>query len=174
MDSLKFLFAINLVLSAEGELSVDPEDDGNWTGGAQGKGELVGTKYGISAAQYPSIDIRGLNRAQAVQIYWRDYWIPNRCEDMPIRTAAAYFDACVNQGPNLAAVALQRALGVKADGVVGPITLAAARSSEDTELVWRVLAERAWQYTGTKNFKRFGRGWINRLFEICKAIGDLR
>jgi hypothetical protein len=36
---------------------MDERDPGNWTGGAIGKGELRGTKWGISAQTYPQIDI---------------------------------------------------------------------------------------------------------------------
>ena len=43
----------------EGTLSLDPTDTGNWTGGAVGRGTLVGTKYGISAASYPTLEHRG-------------------------------------------------------------------------------------------------------------------
>lgn len=174
MYTQKFLKGYNLVIRAEGGYSDDPDDPGNWTGGKKGEGELVGTKYGISAAQYPTVDIKGLRLTDAQEIYWRDYWHANGCEEMPLRIAIAYFDACVNQGPELATIALQRALGVKADGKRGPITMSAARGADQYHVAWKVLSERAWQYTGTKNFKKYGRGWFNRLFELSRDLEGIK
>lgn len=174
MHSEKFLKAFNVVLGFEGGLSLDEDDPGNWTGGEKGKGELVGTKYGISAAAHPTVDIQGLRVTDAQEIYWRDYWKPNGCEEMPLKVAVAYFDSLVNQGQKLATIALQRALNVKADGILGPITMAAARGADQHEIAWQILSERAYQYSGTKNFKKYGRGWFNRLFALARDLADLR
>lgn len=171
--SLNFILCVNKVLESEGGYSDDPDDPGNWTGGKKDKGELVGTKFGISAAQYPQLDIKGLKVTDAQNIYWRDYWVPNGCEEMPLRIACVYFDALVNQGQEVATVALQRALGVKADGVRGPITMAAARGADQHHVAWQVLSERAYQYTGTKGFQKYGRGWLNRLFNLSRDIANL-
>lgn len=164
----EFIRAVNVVLKHEGGYTDDPDDPGNWTGGEKGKGELVGTKFGISAASYPSMDIKNLNPHQAKAIYWRDYWIPTVADKMPPAVALVYFDACVNQGPKQAALALQRALGVKTDGIVGPMTIAAARSRDQYETVAKLISERAWQYSGTRNFQKFGRGWFNRLGDVAR------
>lgn len=53
------------VIDAEKGLSMDPNDPGNWTGGAKGKGELNGTRYGISAMSYPKEDIARLTLGRA-------------------------------------------------------------------------------------------------------------
>ena len=57
-------------LREEGGLSTDPHDDGNWSGGAAGKGVLRGTKNGISAKAHTTLDIRHITIAQAGAIYW--------------------------------------------------------------------------------------------------------
>lgn len=160
-----FQKAINFVMSEriEGGLSLDPDDPGNWTGGEVGKGELLGTKYGISAAQYPLIDIRGLNREKAEGIYYRDYWQPAKCELMPAKLALVFFDFYVNTKPEIAIKCLQRALDVKADGIIGPITLAKARSMDPWLSVPLFCAERAYTYTGIKGFQKYGRGWLRRV-----------
>lgn len=38
------------VIEHEGGYTDNPKDPGNWTGGEVGKGELKGSKYGLSAA----------------------------------------------------------------------------------------------------------------------------
>jgi lysozyme family protein len=160
-----FLRAAQFVLSKqiEGGLSLDPDDRGNWTGGAKGVGELKGSKYGISAMRYPHLDIHSLTVEQAREVYWRDYWCAHRCEDLPSKLALVYFDAVVNMRPEDAVMALQLALNVKADGVIGPVTLAAARVMDQGESVPNFLAERAMRYVSFKQFPKYGRGWLERV-----------
>ncbi len=52
----------------EGKFTDNPKDDGNWTGGKQGRGELKGTKYGIAAKSYPHLDIKNLTLDEATAI----------------------------------------------------------------------------------------------------------
>ena len=80
--------AFEETIGLEGGFSRDPDDNGNWTGGRKGLGKLKGTKYGISAAQYPSLDIESLTLHGAKEICRRDYWSPLRLdyvESEPIR-----------------------------------------------------------------------------------------
>ena len=58
----------------EGGYSSIPEDKGNWTSGKIGVGVLMGTKFGISAARYPFLDIKNLTLAEAKDIYFDDFW----------------------------------------------------------------------------------------------------
>ncbi len=53
--------------------------------------------------------------ARAGVIYRRDFWI----EGLPLPIGYALFDSGVNIGKVTAILKLQRAMGVKADGVVG-------------------------------------------------------
>jgi len=58
MDTFDQAFA--LVVGIEGGFSTDQNDPGNWTSGKVCIGEFKGTKYGISAASYPHLDIPNL------------------------------------------------------------------------------------------------------------------
>ena len=60
---MNFDAAFARLLGNEGGFDDDARDRGNWTGGRIGVGELKGTKYGVSAAAFPDLDI-----AVAVQI----------------------------------------------------------------------------------------------------------
>jgi hypothetical protein len=51
MTKMGFDRAFEETIGLEGGFSRNPDDNGNWTGGRRGLGELKGTKYGISAAQ---------------------------------------------------------------------------------------------------------------------------
>jgi lysozyme family protein len=120
--------------------------------------------------RYPQLDIAALTHSDAQAIYWRDYWCAHRCDEMPGRLALVYFDTVVNMRPEDAALALQAALGVKQDGNVGPVTLAAARRADLSESIPNFLAERAMRYAGLKQFPRYGRGWMGRVIRAAMAV----
>lgn len=154
--------AFQIVIGHEGRFSNDPEDPGNWTGGAKGKGELRGTKYGISAASYPGYDIYQLTLDDAKALYNRDYWKPLRIFDLPDPIAILMFDMAVNMGKVRAVELVQRALGVKTDGILGPATRAAIKAMDKGPLVREITVQRIMYYTSLETFKTFGLGWVRR------------
>lgn len=158
-----FNFAFAKVIDVEKGLNLDPQDDGNWTGGKNGVGELRGTKYGISAKAYPHLDIAKLTLDQAKETYRVDYWNLVHGDKLPDPLSHFVFDAAVNQGVSAAIFMLQTALKVKVDGKIGPKTIAAAQSS-DNETCANFMMLRAFRYMSTINFGRYGPGWFNRLF----------
>ena len=81
-----FTLIVNEVLRFEGGYVNNPNDPG---------GE---TNYGISKKSYPSLDILHLSKADAVAIYYRDYWLPSGADSLPFPLAAEVFDCAVNQG----------------------------------------------------------------------------
>jgi len=70
----------NTILPHEGGYSNNIHDPGNWTGGKEGKGRFLGTKYGIAASVYGTsllkkgIIIKHLTKDQAREIFKADYW----------------------------------------------------------------------------------------------------
>src|SRR5690606_34301427 len=130
-----------------------------------------GTKYGISAAQYPDLDIANLDLEDARDIYRRDYWEACKCDELPWPLALFVFDAAVNQGCDAkAGLAAQKllpqALDVAQDGIIGPKTLSAAAKSRPRHAA-RFMAFRAMRYQGTRNYDRYGEGWLTRLFRVA-------
>lgn len=164
MGNFEKAFAI--VVGIEAGLSLDPNDPGNWTGGAPNVGTLKGTKYGISAKAYPNEDIANLTLDRAQALYRADYWNAVAGDSLPYPFSLLVFDCAVNQGVRMAKTLLQTALRVVADGVIGPKTLAAAAAS--TVDHWAAfMTLRAHQYEQLSNFDRYGDGWTNRLFKVC-------
>lgn len=150
----RFEIAFRIVVGEEGGLSDDPRDPGGLT------------KYGISKRAYPDEDIANLTLDRARELYRRDYWNRVRGDDLPFRWALLVFDAAVNQGVDPAIRMMQDALGVLVDGRIGPRTIAAAQVGDDRRPA-RFLALRVFRYQRTKNFDRFGYGWITRCFVIA-------
>lgn len=147
--------AVEFVLEREGGYVNDPTDAG---------GE---TNFGISARVYPNVVIKTLTRSDAIGIYKKDYWDFCNCDQLPPAVAFLVFDAAVNQGQQAAKMMLQKALGVRQDGIIGEETVKAAY--RDVEMTVReFVARRMFQYGMIPQFTRFGLGWSRRLIDAYK------
>jgi lysozyme family protein len=165
MDAFDESFAV--VVGHEGGFSDDRDDPGNWTGGAVGVGELHGTKFGISAGAYPTLDIPNLSIEDAGEIYRRDYWDRVQCGSLPSPLALLVFDAAVNNGVSRAVAWLQQATGAEPDGVPGPRTMATVELAIASQGVAAVCAEylarRLVFMASLVSWREFGLGWARRL-----------
>lgn len=161
------------LLAAEGGLSMDPHDPGNWTGGRPNVGELKGTKYGISAKSYPELDIAKLTLDHAREIYRIDFWQKIRGDELPPAFALAVMDCAVNQGPGKAARLFQIALRTPADGAVGPVTIAAAKGASLDAILPRFQALRDIEYLEDRNAGRYGAAWLERSHRLTLACAKL-
>lgn len=164
--SAAFNKAFENVIGVEGGFSDDPRDPGNWTGGKEESGKLNGTKYGVSAASYPSLDIKSITLDDAKAIYHRDYWQVIRGDDFSFPVSNALFDCAVNSGCTSAAKLLQRSLAIPSDGKIGKQTISAAQAKDPTELLIDFLTARAVFYARLAKFELYGKGWMKRLFTV--------
>ena len=158
--------AFAILVGAEGGFTADPRDPGNWTGGSCGVGECRGTRWGISAASYPKVDIARLTLDDAKAIYRRDYWTPIRGDELPPGLALLVFDAAVNNGVGQAVRWLQAAVGVAADGRLGEVSMAAVRRASLPDLLVEFQASRLLAMTSLPTWATFGRGWARRLCRL--------
>ncbi len=165
-----FETALAFVLKSEGAWSGDPNDSGNWTGGKVLAGELKGTKYGISAASYPNLDIQNLTLTEAQAIYKSDYWDKIHGDEMPLTIAVIAFDSAVNQGVGGAIRLLQKVYGVKVDGVLGKQTLAAIQSAPTKAMAIEFLSRRIMAYTEAAGWPGNGLGWTRRMFNLADKV----
>ena len=164
--SKAFNLSFENVIGVEGGYTQNPEDTGNWTGGRKGVGKLNGTKYGVSAASYPSLDINSITLDDAKAIYHRDYWQVIRGDDFSFPVSYALFDCAVNSGCASAAKLLQKVLNVSSDGKIGKQTIAAAQDKDQAELLIDFLTARAVFYARLAKFELYGKGWMKRLFIV--------
>lgn len=133
----------------EGGFQNNPEDHGNWTGGRKGVGELKGTKFGISAASYPGLDIVNLTQEQADAIYRRDYWQRSGADKLQWPACLLIFDTAVLHGVGTA-LNWQKEVGTDA---------------------FVLAAKRLRRYTQLDNWSVFGAGWTNRVAALLEEIG---
>jgi lysozyme family protein len=147
--------------AAEGGFTCDSQDPGNWTGGEIGAGVLKGTKYGISAAQYPNADIANLTPAEAAQLRKGDYWVAVKGDVLPIGVVMVY-DFGVNAGPAKSVMELEKVLGTDPDGVIGPNDEGALKRADPVKLIGQLQAAHDAHYAASPLFARFGSGWDGR------------
>jgi len=153
--------AIAFILQAEGVQSDDPADPGGFT------------RFGISQRAHLDVDVPNLTKPAAIEIYRSHYWISASLDLLPGPIAVATMDACVQHGIRPAIRMLQHTLGVQQDGVVGPVTIAAAERANAEDLVLDYCARRGVYYAHLSTFEAFGYGWLRRIFSLaayCRAL----
>lgn len=168
-SNARFAKALEAVLRHEGGFVDDPADPG----GATNMGITIATlQRWRSGRAVTATDVAALTPDEAALIYRAWYWDVCRCGEMPEAIALLVFDAAVNQGVSAAAIMLQQAARAKADGIVGPLTLHAVRSTGNA-LLHEYTARRAVRYARTRNVERFGLGWMRRLMDMYRRALDI-
>lgn len=111
------------------------------TGDNAGKGLPPGTVHtyrGITQRLYdawrrkhgqPVRHVTMIEDWEITRIAREEFWDPCRCSELPGPLAIAVFDMAFHSSPRDARIALQKALRVKGDGVIGLVTMAAARAA---------------------------------------------
>lgn len=105
----------------------------------------------------------------AEEIYFKSYWVGTLAEKAPRRLSLHLLDMNINSGPRNSTRTLQRALGLAADGIAGPKTMEAIKTTPEDEIILRFNIARMEFYANIGNFKTFGKGWTNRLLLLARA-----
>ena len=140
------------------------------------------TRYGITQATLAAyrkvpvteFDVASLTESEARAIYAELYIRRPRFDQITDeRLRALVIDCGVNHGTGQAAKWLQRAAEAPADGVLGPVSLAAINGAEPGRLYRAVLAERIKLYGAliAKDPRQavFAAGWMARAAEFLEA-----
>lgn len=107
------------------------------------------------------------------QIYREEYWLKISGDNLPSGLDHAIFDWAVNSGPGRSARAIQKIVNVKADGDIGPKTLAAIREFDAASLIDDLYYRRQAFYERLKTFETFGAGWTRRNDETREQAHSL-
>lgn len=158
---MNFLTAFEKLLKHEGGFSNHKDDKGGAT--RYGVTEAVAREAGYRG------DMRELPLDLAQRIYKDRYWDAVQAESLPPDVRYIVFDGAVNSGVVQSAKWLQRACGVKDDGVIGPITIRAASSLHSDGLKRRILAQRLRFMASLPNWPAFSRGWSNRIADLLEV-----
>ena len=160
--------ALAFVLKWEGLFSDNKADPGGRT--MKGITQKTYDSYLALNGQH-SKDVKNISDNEVADIYSVHYWHAAHCPQLPADLAPCVFNCAVNSGVDRAIKLLQRTLGVKEDGQVGPVTLAAckpglaARYLDVHEQFYRSLV------SNKPSLGVFLTGWINRLNSLRAALG---
>ena len=105
----------------------------------------------------------------AKSVYRKQYWDACQCDAMPDALRYPLFDAAVNSGPGQAIKWLQSAIGVKADGVIGPMTRQAANMSSPQIVRQQMIGKRLAFMTLLPSWSANAKGWARRIAAILEG-----
>jgi len=157
-----FADSLRAVLVHEGGYVDHPRDPG----GATNKGVTLAVfqrHYGQAMSKQ---DLRNITDEQVETIYETGFWSRCKCDDLPGGVDYVVFDQAVNSGPGRSAKWLQSAVGVPADGGIGPRTLAAAGGKIAGDVINAMCDERLRfmkSLRGGSLWTTFGKGWQRRV-----------
>ncbi len=142
------------------------------------------TKWGVTLKSWEDYrghdctedDIKQITEAQAREFYETKYILAPRFNHLPEMLRAMVIDCGVNHGPSAASKWVQRAVGVKQDGVIGPFTLTAVQDSNVVATYTKVCASRFRLYgrivTKDETQAEYAHGWNNRGAKWLDRLAD--
>lgn len=158
--------ALQYALKHEGGFVDHPKDPG----GATMRGVTLETYRNYRRNQHLTAeDLKKITGTEIREIYHRRYWNAVRGDDLPSGIDYCVFDCAVNSGPGRAAKILQEVVGVKPDGSIGPITLAAVKAVDPVALISKYADKRLQFWQSLPTFDTFGKGWTRRGNEVKEA-----
>jgi len=160
---------IALVLKHEGGYVNNPKDPGGATNLGVTKKvweEWVGKPVSLD-------EMKALTVKDVTPLYKAQYWDRVRGDDLPAGVDYAVMDVAVNSGVVRAAKFLQAALGLTADGIIGPATLAAAEAANPRQLVTEICDKRLAFMQALPIWSTFGKGWQRRVGEVEKKAFEM-
>ena len=157
-----FNACLALVLKSEGGYVNHPADPGGRTNlGVTQKVWEDWVGHPVTEA-----DMRALTPTDVGPMYKAKYWDMVKGDNLPDGVDYAVFDLAVNSGTGRAAKTLQQALGVTADGQIGPATIAACKAADPREVASKVCDARLAFLQSLSTFAAFGKGWSRRVAEV--------
>jgi len=154
--------ALRHILKYEGGYVNHPSDPGGMTN--LGVTKRVWEEWTGKPAT--EADMRALTPEMVGHLYKTRYWNAVRGDDLPSGVDLCVFDAAVNAGVGRASKFLQQAVGVNADGQIGPMTIAAITAKPADEVIDEFCALREAHYKSLPTFATFGKGWMRRLGSV--------
>jgi len=167
--SRTFEVALQFVLEHEGELANHPYDRGGLTYRGIARNawpNWEGWKY-IDKGERPPLEL-------VRKFYYENFWVPLKCDSLPVPIAIFLFDSAVGSGHVLPTRWLQRAIGAKDDGIIGDETIRKAQQARPQAVVDSMLRRRILLYehivrNDSKQYA-FLAGWLRRTMKLTALI----
>ena len=160
---------LKTILHHEGGYVNHPKDPGGETN--------LGVTKRVYEEHGGTKDMKELTVEDVAPIYKKGYWDKMKCDDLPSGLDLCVFDFGVNAGPGRAAKYLQTLVGTKADGGIGPMTLAKVDEYVNKFNVAHAIDHyqnnRQKYYEELSTFDTFGKGWTRRVEETTKLALEI-
>lgn len=155
---------IPFVLRYEGGFVNDPAD----SGGPTNKGVTLNTFRSVYGRAKTINDLKHMTDNEWRHIFKSLYWDKCKGDDITDQSIANLLvDWAYNSGTSLAIRHIQRIVGVKADGIMGNITLSAINNHSPLPLFGALKQDRIAFYHSIvakrPANKKFLKGWLNRV-----------
>lgn len=150
-----FKECLDIVLKHEGGWVNHPSDPGGETN--LGVTKRVWEEW----VGHPVESLKKLTKEDVAPLYEQRYWRPTYCEVLPRGLSLLIFSMGVNAGPGRSVKLFQSCLGILADGVIGPRTMALVKSSDVISLIAKFSDARR-EYYRSLNKPAFIKGWLAR------------
>ena len=160
---------LTMLLKHEGGFVDHPKDPGGMTN--LGVTKAVYDKW--IGRESTETEMRGLTQDDVAPIYKKNYWDRCKCDQLPSGADWSVFDWAVNSGTGRASKAMQKIVGAKQDGAIGPKTLQMIANEKAEFLVERMYDQRQSFYEKLNTFETFGRGWTRRNKETKETALEL-
>ena len=161
------------VIKSEGGYVNDPHDHGGETNlGVTKKAwaEYIGREVHDG-------EMKALTKEIVEPFYKRNYWDKCHCDELPGGLDYAVFDFAVNAGPGRAAKFLQQAVGVTADGAIGPGTMAAVQRTDGALALANFKLAKEHFYHGLverdPSQSKFLKGWLARVDHVQQTADTM-
>jgi lysozyme family protein len=167
----RFDACLSVVLNHEGGVVNHAADPGGLTnaGVTQATWNAYRDRIGL-----PRMPVTSMSPDDRRDLYFRAYWLPNRCDELPEPFDLIFFDSCVLLATPVEL--LQAVLGVVVDGDFGPITLNAALTAPTYALCEEFLFARIGFHCGATSIRQrneaFLRGWLARCRNLFDYVPD--
>ena len=167
-----FEASLTLVLKSESGFTSDVHDNGN----KLPDGRAGCTNLGVTQANWEAFvghpctwdNMKALKPETVAPFYKRKYWDMAKCDDLPTGLDYLMFDFSVNAGVGRAIKTLQTAIGVTADGALGPLSLSAINNLSVKQLIERFTDAKEKFYKSLNNAK-YEKGWLARTAQVEKS-----
>ncbi|MGI4796798.1 MAG: glycosyl hydrolase 108 family protein [Janthinobacterium lividum] len=133
------------------------------------------TAWGVTLASYASwradngvfpttqADLAAASKTDLAALIHSRYWNAIQGDHLPVGVDLLAYDFGYTAGPGTSARLLQEVVGgLRTDGQLGPVTLAAVARIDRIGLIHRLGARHEAYYESLSGFALFGRGWSNR------------
>ncbi len=170
MTQANFARALSATLKHEGGWADHPKDPG----GATNRGVTLATFRRLVKPGATKADLKAITTEQVATVYRKGFWSQVMADQLPAGVDFAVFDYAVHSGPSRAVKALQKIVGAKVDGVVGPKTIAAVNAVDKVdELIEDLCAQRLAFVKRLKTWSTFGKGWEKRIAGVRKLALEM-